>query len=260
MSIIPPGVSHALQFYLSGPMPCPYLPAQVERKLFTRLHPGDGEGEHALNAEINAALCRAGFRRSHAVVYRPACSSCSACIPVRIPTHLFAPSRSLRRVAAHNRDLSWQRAAAEPNDELFALFTAYQTSRHGDSDMARMTEDEFAAMLQEGRANTHLYQLRDAQGILKGCMIADHVGDGLSAVYSFFAPDEPHRSLGTQMILSLVAEAQAQRWPFVYLGYWVAQSRKMSYKSRFKPLQFLGPNGWDWLEAFPHRGGNAPSA
>ena len=55
-------------------------------------------------------------------------------------------------------------------------------------------------------------------------------------------------SLGSQLVLSLVQEAQRQHWPYVYLGYWVAQSRKMSYKARFKPLQFLGPNGWDWLE------------
>ncbi|MGB9152231.1 MAG: arginyltransferase [Alphaproteobacteria bacterium] len=248
MSIIPPGVSHALQFYLSGPMPCPYLPAQVERKLFTRLSPASGEEGRSVNAEINSALCRAGFRRSHAVVYRPACSACNACIPIRIPAHLFTPSRSLRRITARNRDLVWQRADTVPTPELFALFTAYQTARHGDSDMAHMSEDEFAAMLQEGQAGTHLYQLRDKAGILKACMIADHVGDGLSAVYSFFDPGEAHRSLGSQLILSLVDEAQKQRWPYVYLGYWVAESRKMSYKSRFKPLQFLGPNGWDWME------------
>lgn len=248
MSIIPPGISHSLQFYLSGPMPCPYLPAQVERKLFTRLRTSEEDADLAFNADVNSALCRAGFRRSHAVVYRPACSACNACTPVRIPTHLFTPSRSLRRIIAHNRDLLWRQAELAPTPEIFALFSAYQTKRHSDSDMARMTEDELGAMLQEGQANTHLYQLRNAEGALKGCMIADHVGDGLSAVYSFFAPDEPRRSLGTQLILSLVAEAQEQNKPFVYLGYWVAQSRKMAYKTRFKPLQFLGPNGWDWLE------------
>jgi arginine-tRNA-protein transferase len=244
MSIIPPGISRNLQFYLSGPLPCPYLPAQVERKLFTRL----AEGDPALNADINATLCRAGFRRSHDVVYRPACNACNACIPVRIPVRLFAPSQSLRRIAARNRDLVWQRADIAPSDELFALFSAYQKGRHTDSDMARMTRSDFAAMLHEGQADTHLYQLRDGTGALKGCMIADHVGDGLSAVYSFFDPAEPKRSLGTQLILSLVAEAQARAWSFVYLGYWVAQSRKMAYKARFRPMQFLGTQGWDWLE------------
>jgi arginine-tRNA-protein transferase len=154
----------------------------------------------------------------------------------------------MRRVAALNRDLQGQCVDAVSSTELFALFSSYQKSRHGDSDMARMTESDFSAMLREGQADTHLYQLRDSSGVLKGCMIADHVGDGLSAIYSFFAAEEPRRSLGTFMILSLIAEAQKRHWPFVYLGYWIEQSRKMSYKARFKPLQYLGPNGWDWLD------------
>ncbi|MDR3451000.1 MAG: arginyltransferase [Alphaproteobacteria bacterium] len=244
MSIIPHGLSRNLQFYLSGPLPCPYLPAQVERKLFTRLDSPDP----AENAAINATLCRTGFRRSHDVVYRPACTACNACIPVRIPVKLFKPSRNLKRLAARNADLVWQRATTAPDAEMFALFSAYQQGRHADSDMAHMTDAEFAAMLQEGQADTHMYQLRDGGGALKACVIADHVGDGISAVYSFFTPDEPRRSLGTQIILSLVTEAQARDWPFLYLGYWVAESRKMSYKARFKPLQALGPQGWDWLE------------
>jgi len=243
MSIIPPLLSRNLQFYLSGPMPCPYLPAQVERKLFTRLNNADT----VTGAEINAALCRSGFRRSHDIVYRPACSNCNACVPVRIPALIYKASRSLRRVAAHNRDLIWQQADTTPSAELFTLFSAYQRSRHGDSDMARMNSSEFAEMLQEGQAGTHLYLLRDATGALKGCMIADPVGDGLSAVYSFYDPAEPQRSLGSFMILSLVAEAQRRSLPFVYLGYWIAASRKMSYKARFHPLQYLSPHGWDWL-------------
>jgi leucyl-tRNA---protein transferase len=225
-------------------LPCPYLPAQVERKLFTRLKDDDREA----NAEINAALCRVGFRRSHDVVYRPACNACNACIPVRIPVQFFEPSRSLRRVLKHNQDLRWHHTEPVPSRELFDLFIKYQASRHGDSDMARMTEEDFAAMLTEGQADTHLYQLRDQNDVLVACMIADHVGDGLSAVYSFFEPNEPDRSLGTFLILSLVTEAQNRHWPFVYLGYWVAESRKMAYKSRFRPMQFLGPNGWSWLE------------
>jgi arginine-tRNA-protein transferase len=244
MSIIPPGISSNLQFYLSGPMPCPYLPTLVERKLFTRLNSDDSE----INKATNAALCRSGFRRSHDVVYRPACNACNACIPVRIPTLLFKPSSSFKRTIHYNYDLIWQRTDLAFSDELFALFSAYQKNRHADSDMAHMTQQDFASMLQDGQASTHLYTLRDAQGVLWGSLLADPVGDGFSAVYSFYKTDEPRRSLGTFLILSLIAEAQKLNLPFIYLGYWVAESRKMAYKQRFKPLQFLGSNGWDWLE------------
>ncbi|MFA5040363.1 MAG: arginyltransferase [Bdellovibrionales bacterium] len=232
-----------LRFYLSGPLPCPYLPAQVERKLFTYLRSDNGK-----NAEINGALCRAGFRRSQDIVYRPACEACNACIPVRVPVGAFLLTRSLRRVLARNDDLSWEQLPLQTSADLFSLFCAYQKARHGDSDMVHMAEEDFAAMLCEGQADTRLYGLRGADGVLKGCILADRVGDGLSAVYSFFTPDEPHRSLGTMLILSLIGEARNQGLPFVYLGYWIAAARKMSYKSRFQPMQVLNRDGWTWLE------------
>ncbi len=242
MSIIPPGLSRLLQFYLSGPLPCPYLPDHVERKLFTRL-----TGDAATDSEINATLTRAGFRRSHDIVYRPACPACNACVPVRIPACAFTPSRSLRRIATHNRDLTLEIVGTDITDEQFSLFMAYQTERHPDSDMARMSRLDFINMLREGESDTHIYQLRAATGELVGGIITDHVNDGFSAVYSFFSPQEKRRSLGVQLILTLIEEVQRNNLSYVYLGYWIAASRKMAYKARFRPLQALGPQGWDWL-------------
>ena len=243
MSIIPPGLSRLLQFYLSGPLPCPYLPGRVERKLFTRL-----TGEKETDAEINATLTRAGFRRSHDIVYRPACHECNACIPVRIPVRAFTPSRSLKRIASINRDLTLEIGGTDVTEEQYALFTAYQATRHPDSDMARMSWSDFTHMLKEGEADTHIYQLRAPSGELVGGIITDHVSDGYSAVYSFFAPHQSRRSLGAQLILTLIEEARIRNLPYVYLGYWIAASRKMAYKARFQPLQALGPQGWDWLD------------
>jgi leucyl-tRNA---protein transferase len=244
MSILSPEDVLNLKFYLSGPLPCPYLPTQVERKLFARLSIDDQKS----NAEINGALCRAGFRRSQDILYRPACDACNACIPVRIPVRDFVPSRSLRRILAHNRDLHLECAPLEASNELFGMFCAYQESRHSDSDMAHMNESSFLAMLKEGQADTNLYCLRSGEGALKGCVIADRVDDGLSAVYSFFTPFNPRRGLGTALILSLISHARECGLSFVYLGYWIKEAHNMAYKSRFKPLQFLGPNGWDWLK------------
>lgn len=243
MSIIPPGLSRLLQFYLSGPLPCPYLPGRVERKLFTRL-----SGDIKTDAEINSTLTRAGFRRSHDIVYRPACHECNACVPVRIPVKAFTPSRSLRRIQKINDDLSLEIAGPKVTAEQFQLFMSYQIARHPDSDMARMSWADFNNMLNEGEADTHIYQLRSPTGLLVGGIITDHVGDGLSAVYSFFSPDAPRRSLGVQLIMTLIEQAAVNKQPYVYLGYWISASRKMSYKARFQPIQALGPRGWDWLD------------
>ena len=242
MSIIPPGYNHLLQFYLSNPMPCPYLPDREERKLFTHL-----SGDKIVDGEVNSTLTHAGFRRSHDIVYRPACTACNACVPVRIPAGMFTPSRNLKRIAATNRDLTLEITENIPTEEMFSLFCQYQSARHPDSEMASMTYDDFVYMLREGAVGTVLLQLRDTTQKLLGVMIADRVGDGFSAVYSFFSPDHPKRSLGTQLVLTLVSEALSQKLPHVYLGYWIASSRKMAYKARFQPLQALGLQGWDWF-------------
>jgi arginine-tRNA-protein transferase len=63
-------------------------------------------------------------------------------------------------------------------------------------------------------------------------------------VYSFYDPEHERRSLGTFMILDHVRRARALGLPHVYLGYWVEGSRKMAYKSRFRPQERLGPVGW----------------
>ena len=207
MSVIAHGLNRSLPFYLSGPTPCPHLPDRVERKLFARL-----TGETEKNDGINAALTRAGFRRSHDIVYRPACNACTACVPVRIPVVAFRPTRSLRRIAARNRDLSFEKTDAVFTDEHYELFNLYQHARHPDSDMAHMTPADFTAMVEEGAVDTHIYELRTpaeggSKGRLLGCIITDHVRDGFSAVYSFFHPGEPRRCLGAHLILSLVNEA-----------------------------------------------------
>jgi arginine-tRNA-protein transferase len=130
---------------------------------------------------------------------------------------------------------------------MFALFSDYQKRRHADSEMSQMTREDFDAMLSEGAADTRVFQLRtEGEGNeLRGAVIADRLSDGYSAVYSFFSPMEKRKSLGTQLVLTLIDQAVSEGLPFVYLGYWIKSSRKMSYKTRFRPLQRLGINGWE---------------
>jgi arginine-tRNA-protein transferase len=244
MSVIPPQFRPLQQFYRSGPMPCPYLPGRVERKLFTRLG-----GVYA--AEVNSTLSRAGFRRSHDIVYRPVCPTCSACVPVRIPVADFRPSRSQRRVQRANQALVMLEVPPVATGEQYRLFARYQASRHGDSDMARMAMSDFTAMIDEGRADTSLFEMRTPDNRLMGCVLTDRLADGFSAVYSFFDIEGDRRSLGTGLILSLVERARAEGLAYVYLGYWIATSRKMAYKSRFQPLEALGAEGWCRLPSPP---------
>jgi arginine-tRNA-protein transferase len=244
MSIIPPHFAGLRRFYRSMPSPCPYLPGQIERKLFTRLEGGGA-------AELNETLTRAGFRRSHDIVYRPVCPACQACVPVRIPTELFDPNRSQRKILKRNADLTLTERPAIATEEQYRLFSTYQRGRHADGDMARMSFLDFRAMIQDGSSESRVLELRDARGGLLGAMLVDTLTDGLSAVYSFFDPAAERRSLGTFAVLATVELLRLRQHPFLYLGYWIARSRKMSYKSRFKPLQALGPSGWMPAEPTP---------
>ncbi len=228
------------QFYRTAALPCPYIPGQVERKLITEL------AGHEAMAFYNA-LSRAGFRRSHHLAYRPACVQCQACVPVRIPVDEFAPSRSLRRIQRTNADLATRLVRPHATLEQFRLFARYQRSRHADSDMASMTFGDFRAMMEDSPVASRVIELRDAGGACLGACLLDVLDDGLSAVYSFFDPEQRRRSLGTLLVLALIEAARRQDLPYAYLGYWIAESRKMAYKARFHPLEGLTPAGWQRL-------------
>lgn len=236
-----PLVTTLQHFYRTSAQPCPYVDGRVERKVITEL---------AMQGSLDLYndLSRAGFRRSHQLAYRPACPNCSACTPVRIDVSGFTPTRSNRRLVQVNADLAVHHAEPIATIEQYRLFARYQQARHGDSDMAGMSFGDFRAMIEDSPVETLLVILRDPTGRLVGICLTDALDDGVSAVYSFFDPDESKRSLGTWLVLQLIERVRRLGQRYVYLGYWIAGSRKMSYKTRFQPLEALGPNGWALLE------------
>jgi arginine-tRNA-protein transferase len=234
-------ISPLQHFYRTSALPCPYIAGQLERKLITELA---GREARALYDELS----RAGFRRSHNLAYRPACPSCSGCVPVRVDVANFRPGDSLRRVQRRNADLTQREIEPRATVEQYRLFIRYQRSRHAASDMAEMTYGDYRSMIEDSPIETRLLELREATGRLVGVCLLDRTDDGFSAVYSFFDPAEKRRSLGSLMVMALVERAAAEQLPYVYLGYWIRDSHKMSYKSRFRPLEQLGPRGWERLE------------
>ncbi len=235
------------QFYLTAPSPCPYLPGQEERKVFTHL-----VGERA--GELNNLLTHGGFRRSQSIAYRPACERCRACVSVRVIANEFRPTRNMRRVLDRNRDIEAEMRLAVPTSEQYSVFRAYLDARHYDGGMADMTVLDYAMMVEDSHVETRIVEYRRrgpdsaingrGSGELLGVALTDVLGDGLSMVYSFFQSDHAARSLGTFMILDHIARARQMGLPYVYLGYWVQGSRKMDYKGRFLPQERLGADGW----------------
>ncbi len=232
-----PFPTRPLQFYMTAPAPCPYLPGRSERKVFAHLDGDDG-------AALNDALSHAGFRRSQSIVYRPACTACTACISARIPVADFSASGSQRRIAARNADLTVLVRPPHATQEQFDLLSRYLEGRHSDGGMTGMSIGDYAMMVSDTPTRTTVVEYRTPDDRLVSAALVDQLADGYSLVYSFYDLAEERRSLGTHVILDHVARAKDADLEHVYLGYWVEGSAKMAYKTRFKPLEVLRRGGW----------------
>ena len=228
------------QFYVTAPQPCPYLPGQVERKLFTALQGDDSQ-------QLNDKLSSQGFRRSQNVLYRPSCAECSSCLSARIRVADFEPSRNQRKIIRKNRDLERSGTSPWATEEQYDLFRRYLDHRHADGGMADMDMFEFAAMIEETPVRSRVIEYTDDEGKLAATCLTDVLHDGVSMVYSFFEPDTPTRSFGTYLILDHIEIAREAGLPYVYLGYWVPGSPKMAYKARFRPLEIFLAGRWQEL-------------
>jgi arginine-tRNA-protein transferase len=238
---------HFPEFYVTAPQPCPYLPGRLERKLFTHL-------THDKPPALIDNLLKGGFRRSQNIAYMPYCEACQACVSVRVLVEEFEPTRSMRRVLEGNRDLVSRRLQATPTSEQYSLFRTYIDARHAEGGMADMTVLDYAMMVEDSIIDTHLteYRLKPKPGAkgkgekppLLAVALCDKLSDGISMVYSFYDPQANRRGLGTYMILEHIAHARRLGLPYLYLGYWINGSPKMSYKKRFQPQEQLTGNGW----------------
>jgi arginine-tRNA-protein transferase len=223
------------------------LPGKTERKVFTEL-----SGQHAV--ELNDALGRIGFRRSQGVAYRPSCVDCGACISVRVIASEFQPSATQRKLIRRHSDLEVTACKPWTTEEQYGLLRRYLRQRHPGGGMVDMDESDFADMVEQSPVKTYVIEYREPSvdgrpGKLVGACLTDQQADGLSMIYSFFEPDcEARSGLGTYIILDHIVRAARAGLPYVYLGYWVEDSKRMAYKAKFRPLERLGPDGWRRFE------------
>ncbi len=234
-----------VQFYFSHETSCPYLPDRQERKIFTHLSGHKAQMHMQLLSEN-------GFRRSQNLIYRPHCKDCLKCKSVRVRVKNFKASKSQKLIIKKNSDIVATPMQTQVGQEHFKLFKKYLLTRHNEGGMADMDFDDFKDMVEDTSVNTEIVEYRlpsndKGKGQLLGVALIDIMFDGLSLVYSFFDPDFSKRSLGVFMIVENILRAKENKQDHVYLGYWVNGSKKMSYKTNFKPLEFYKQDE-GWLE------------
>lgn len=229
----------SVKFFSTAAHRCSYMPEQRAVTLFA-----DPKGR--MDSHLYSRLSTIGFRRSGDFVYRPHCGTCNACVSVRLPIDEFTPSRQQKRVWKMNADIEVIKRPAEFCDEHYQLYERYITQRHFDGDMYPPSEEQYKSFLISDWLDIFFYEFR-VNGKLLAVAVGDVLDCGLSAVYTFFDPDEEKRSLGTYAILWQIEESKRLALPHLYLGYWIRNCNKMSYKIKFRPIELLINN--EWLKA-----------
>lgn len=203
----------------------------------------------ALPAVYPAALAQ-GFRRSGGHVYRPQCASCVACVPVRIDVQAFVANRSQRRCLRRNADLDLRVLPAERNPAVFELYRHYLAARHPKGGMDEPRPEDFDGFLSAPWSPTRFLSVWLGQRLL-AVAVSDVLPNGISAVYTFFDPQQRARGLGTFAILKQIEWARALALPHLYLGFWLRGHPKMDYKRRFAGLEQLRASDWEPLPPEP---------
>jgi len=229
----------ALHFYLTAPYPCSYLPGVEARSQVAT-------PAFLINAAVYSELVQHGFRRSGTHTYRPHCDSCRACVPLRVPVRRFAPNRSQRRAWAQHAELDATLHSLQDRLEYYELYQRYQRARHPDGGMDNDDRESYRNFLLQSHVDTLLVEFREGNA-LRMVSVIDLLDDGLSSVYTFYEPDLPRARFGVYNVLWQIELCRKLELDFVYLGYWIEHSRKMAYKTGYRPAEGLIDGIWQPL-------------
>lgn len=226
----------SVRLFRTSPHPCSYKDNEQAATVFV-------DPDLVIDKSLNSKLSELGYRRSGAHLYRPDCEFCSACLSCRIPVANFQMKRRHKRILKRNEDLTVIECSELSGEEPWALYQRYIDIRHRDGDMYPATREQFEAFIKTKTVDTRFFKFYQGTKLV-AVSVTDVLEQGLSAVYTFFDPDAPLRSLGNFVILWQVQHSQELGLPYLFLGYWIKGCEKMQYKSEFRPLELFVNGRW----------------
>lgn len=224
-------------FCNSLPRKCPYIPGKKEYLLFTDL-------TKFVSKKSLEKLVSRGFRRNENIFYKPNCKNCKACKSTRVLVNDFLFSKNFKRILKKNNDLKIKIGKPKTRQEHYKLFKKYLKQRHSNGDMANMTYLDFRTMLEISPVETKILHIYKNNKFF-GAILYDIYKNSFSANYSFYNPKYKNRSLGSFLILKLIEQAKKEKIEYLYLGYYIKECKKMSYKINFKPIEILKNKNWE---------------
>jgi arginine-tRNA-protein transferase len=229
----------SLKFFATAPHPCSYLEDEEATTVFV-------EPSTDLSAAQMVKLAESGFRRSGRYTYRPQCTNCAACISVRVPVDSFNPKRRQIRTFKRNQDVSFSARTPILDEERYLLYKRYIEIRHADGDMYPPSPSQYQSFLTSNREHAFFLEARINENLIAVTLFDEIPDNGLSAIYTFYEPGSQFecRSLGRLMVLKLIEIARGLGLPYVYLGYWIRDSKKMVYKTEYRPIEMLINGKW----------------
>ncbi|MCB1672037.1 MAG: arginyltransferase [Gammaproteobacteria bacterium] len=226
----------SVRLFRTAPHDCSYLRGRLASTLFV-------DPEVKVTASINSQLSERGFRRSGSHIYKPDCEGCQSCISTRILVNDFRFSRRHRRILNRNADLEVRESSSVDRPEAYRLYCDYINRRHADGDMHPPNPEQYVSFISVRPEGTRFFEFYEQDRLL-AVSVVDQLQHGLSAVYTFYDPEQNRRSLGNFVILWQIQRARSMQLPFLYLGYWVKDCPKMSYKSTYRPLEMFVKGRW----------------
>ena len=225
-----------IQFYTTTTYTCSYIDKMDAQSLVATPY-------KFINQNIFQDLIGKGFRRSGQYIYKPNCKSCTACIPIRLVAKKFTSSKSQKRIYRKHNHLEVRETPLIFKKEHFDLYLKYQNKRHSFIKNDRDQLSDYNEFLIKSNVKSKIFEFWNGD-LLKIISIVDYMSDGISAVYTFFDPDDVKVSYGTYSIIWLINWCKTQQLKYIYLGYWIGDCNKMKYKTNFKPYELYIKGYW----------------